>query len=59
MKSISTLLKVKKEMFIAISMVISANGNISSKKRDLSFLSSTKKETITILKLSSFEASIF
>ena len=56
---ISIFFKVKKSISRVISMLMSANKNISSKKQKFLFLFLTKKETTTISKVSSFESSIF
>ena len=53
------LLMIKMNMSRTISILISANKNVSSKKQNLLSLSSSKKEAITIPKISSFESSIF
>ena len=58
-KSISILLKIRKDIFRATSILMSANRKVFLKTQNLFSLSFTEKEVITILKMSILEPSIF
>lgn len=58
-KLVLTLIKMRKDISKATSMLIPTNRSIFSKNQNFSSLSSTKKETITILKDLNLLLSIF